>query len=308
MTKPLNITTILIIWLSTLTITPVIAKDTFVVAFAQDTMANDWRSAQVMEVKRALSKHPEITFIYTNAKGSTALQALHIEELADKKVDVLITSPRDSATLSPVISKAFKKGIPIILLSRSVTGSDYTTFIHPDNKAIAKKAANYLVKQLDGEGHILMIEGIPTSSTATIRSNEFLNITRDYSKIRVTRIVGNYLRSDTIHSMEQLIERGEKFDAIYSQSDSMAAGARMVLERHGIDPSSIPTVGIDFISEAKAAIIDGKQRASFTYPTGGTRGAEIAIDIIQHKKVPKEIVIESIMVTIDNAETVEPIF
>ena len=54
---------------------------TFVVAYAQDTMANDWRAAQVKQLQREFARHPRIKFIYTDAGGNTAKQIQDIEGL-----------------------------------------------------------------------------------------------------------------------------------------------------------------------------------------------------------------------------------
>ena len=116
------------------------------------------------------------------------------------------------------------------------------------------------------------------------------------------------LRGMAIQVVDQALAEGLKFDAIYAQSDSMAAGARIALEKAGIDPGSIPTVGIDYINEAREAIQQGKQAASFTYPTFGKAGAEAAIKILSGKPVPKEVVVESMQVTRDNVDQVPPIF
>ena len=78
----------------------------YVVGFAQDTMANDWRIAQVRELEREFQKYPWIKFFYTDAKGETARQIKDIEDMINLNVDVLITSPRDSALMTPVIAKA----------------------------------------------------------------------------------------------------------------------------------------------------------------------------------------------------------
>jgi hypothetical protein len=43
-----------------------------VIAFAQDTMANDFRKEQVFEVRDALAAHPEIKFVSADAKGQTS--------------------------------------------------------------------------------------------------------------------------------------------------------------------------------------------------------------------------------------------
>ena len=95
---------------------------------------------------------------------------------------------------------------------------------------------------------------------------------------------------------------------IYAQSDSMASGARMALKRAGSDLQKISIIGIDYISEAQIAIRAGEQDASLTYPTGGKEGAHYVLQILTGEKVPKKVVIDSEMVTIENVEQVKPIF
>jgi ribose transport system substrate-binding protein len=88
----------------------------------------------------------------------------------------------------------------------------------------------------------------------------------------------------------------------------MAAGARLALKAAEIHPGSIPIVGIDYIPEARDAILSGEQTASFTYPTCGAKGAEIAVRILRGETVPRLIEVPSIQVTRENAEHIEPVF
>ncbi|NQV47284.1 MAG: LacI family transcriptional regulator, partial [Rhodospirillaceae bacterium] len=88
----------------------------------------------------------------------------------------------------------------------------------------------------------------------------------------------------------------------------MAVGARLALKRAGIDPASIPTVGIDYISEARDAIRKGVQSATFIYPTVAREGIEYAMKILAGEKVPKEILVQSQIITRDNVEQIAPIF
>ena len=282
---------------------------TYLVGFAQDTMANDWRIAQVRSLERELKKYPFIKFFYTDAKGRTARQIKDIEDMTNMNVDVLVTSPRDARAMAPVISMAYKKGIPVVLISRRIETEDFTIFIHPDNRQIAKKAGQYMARKLKGKGKILVLKGVPTASTAMHRTESFLEEIRKYSGIEIVATkTGNYLRADAIKAIEEVLLEGLVFDAIYAQSDSMAGGARLALKKAGIDPRKIVIVGIDYISEAREAIREGEQDATFTYPTCGKEGAEFILKIVKGQKVPKEVVIESVMVTKDNVEAVEPIF
>ena len=281
----------------------------YVVGFAQDHMANDWRAAQVRDVQQALSKHPNIRFVFTDAKGNTARQILDIENMAAQGVDVLITSPRDSVAMTPLLSKIYRSGTPVVLLSRMVEGTDFTTFIGASNIDIAKKAAHYLGKRLNGKGRILILQHIPTSTPGRERTNGFLEAIKEYPGIEIAAIKrADSLRNLAIKRIEETLAEGIPFDAIYAQSDSMASGARLALMNAGIDPGSIPTIGIDYITEARNAIIAGEQDASFTYPTFGKAGGETAVKIIKGENVPKTIMVESTTVTRENVHEIAPIF
>jgi ribose transport system substrate-binding protein len=107
--------------------------------------------------------------------------------------------------------------------------------------------------------------------------------------------------------MNEIYDKNIHFDAIYSQSDSMAAGARVVIDKRD-DRRDIPIIGIDYISEARDAILNGKQLASFIYPTCAKKGIETIVSLIEGKKVPKNLIIDTIMVDKDNVKFQKPIF
>jgi ribose transport system substrate-binding protein len=211
--------------------------------------------------------------------------------------------------MTPVVSKAYKVGIPVVLLTRKTLAEDYNVFIAPDDKGIARQAARYMAEKLGGKGRILILKGVPTATTAIHRTDSFLEEIEKHKGIKIVSIkTANYLRGDAIKAIEEALKEGIKFDAIYAQSDSMAAGARMALKNAGIDPKKIIIVGIDYIKEARDAIRKGEQAASFTYPTCGKEGAQAVLKILKGEGLPKEIAVESVMVTKENAEEVEPIF
>ncbi|MCU7934365.1 MAG: substrate-binding domain-containing protein [Candidatus Thiodiazotropha sp. (ex Dulcina madagascariensis)] len=285
------------------------AQPTFLVGFAQDTLDNDWRSAQVRELREALASYPEIRFVVTNAQGRTAQQILDIEDLADSGVDLLITSPRDGVAMAPAISAVFRRGIPVVLLTRGIPSDDYTTFVAPDDIVIAAQAAEVLAERLNGQGRILVLQGVPTATTAILRTRGFQQALENYSGLEiVAQRVGNYLRADALHETEKVLADGIAFDAIFAQSDSMAAGARMALHAAGIDPRTLPIVGIDYIGEAREAIRNGEQLASFTYPTCAREGVQQVVKILYGMPFEREMSVDSVMVTRDNVERVEPIF
>ena len=284
-------------------------KKIYTVGFAVDSMANDWRSAQVNQLTDEFIKYPNIRFIVTDAGGKSARQIQDMEDLANQKVDVLITSPRDGAASTPAIARIYNKGIPVVLISRNITTNDYTSLITPDDYQVASDAAELIAKKLNGKGKVLILRGIPTATTAIKRTQGFLDTIKHYPGIEVVGIKdGNYLRGDSIRAIEDALSENMSFDVIFSQSDSMASGARLALAKAGISPKKKLIVGIDYIQEARAAIRSGEQYASFLYPTSAKQAAEVVMKILYGKKVPKKVIVKSQVITKDNVELVKPIF
>ena len=278
------------------------------IAFAQDTMANDFRKAQVFEVRDAVAQHPELSFVYSDAQGQTSLMIRQIEQFIEQKVDLLIIGTNDESAVVPVVSKAYKSGIPVIVLDRGIQGSDYTTFINSDNRLIGQIGAQQIADKLNGRGTVLLFEGIKEADVTQDRSQGFIDEISKHSEIKVIKRTGNYLRKDAVVEMEKLLKQSIHIDAIFSESDSMLSGVRMVLNRYNIDPSSIIMVGVDFISEAKQAIKNGTQTSTILYPLGGTESVKTAIEIFNNKTVPKHISNPIKLITKDNVDKVTPIF
>lgn len=286
------------------------AKAKYVVAFAQDTMANDWRAAQVRDIRNALAGHADIEFRFSDAGGDTARQVQDIENFAAQKVDVLITSPRDAELMREPIARVYRAGIPVILLSRRVNGEEFSHFVTADNRAIARQAAQHLAKRLNGKGNILILQHIPTSTPGQLRTEGFLDEIAKYPGIKVAAIKrADSQRALAIQKVEEALAEKLPFDAIYAQSDSMALGAILALKKAGRDTKKIPITGIDYISEAREAIRAGDLDVSFTYPTFGKEGAEAAVKLLRGGKLAKkEVILDSVAVTRLNVERIEPIF
>lgn len=286
------------------------ANRRFVVGFAQDTMANDWRAAQVRDFKEALAPHADIEFVFTDAKGDTARQTQDIENLVARGVDVLVTSPRDAEAMREPVARAYRKGIPVILLSRRVSGNEFTQFISADNRAIGRLAARYLARRLGGKGNIFVLQGVPTASSAIERTAGFEEELKKHPGLKVTATKpADYLRAMAIQRTEELLAEKLPFDAIYAQSDSMALGAILALKKAGIDATKIPITGIDYIGEAREAIRNGELAATFSFPNAGKEGAATALRLIRGGKPgKKEVVIDSVAVTRENVEKIAPIF
>lgn len=278
------------------------------IAFVQDNMANDFRKAQVYEARDAAAKYKDVKFAYSDAKGKTALFIYQMDEFIQKKVDLIIVGTNDADVVVPVVKKAMKSGIKVIILDRGINSKDYTIFINSDNIKIGSIGAKYIAKRLNYKGTVLLFEGLQTADVTHLRSKGFMDVMAKYPNIKVIKRTGNYLRRDAIKEMEKLIQDGVHIDAIFSESDSMLSGARSAMIRLGQDPSKIITIGCDYTSEAREAIRAGLQTGSVRFPLGSKESIDIAMKLFKGEKMPKHIFIPVKLVTKENVEKVNPIF
>ena len=104
----------------------------YTVGFAQDNMKNDYRAAQVNEMKAALAPYPFIRFIHTDAQGNKVRQMLDLNRLDKKGADILITSPASQNVMKPALTELFKKK-PVVILTRKPSHDNFTSFAGADD-------------------------------------------------------------------------------------------------------------------------------------------------------------------------------
>jgi ribose transport system substrate-binding protein len=154
----------------------------------------------------------------------------------------------------------------------------------------------------------LLFEGLQTADVTHLRSQGFMAVMARHPGLKVIKRTGNYLRKDALIEMEKLLAQGIRVDAIFAESDSMLSGARLAMQHQKLDPASLVTVGCDYTSEARDAILSGSQSASVLFPLGGTQTVAVAQKLLAKVSVPRHVVIPVQLVTRTNVNQVKPIF
>ena len=65
-------------------------EKTFTIGFSQCQGSDEWRETMLAEMRRELSFHSNIKFIYKDAEGDSKKQLEQINELAKMHIDLLI--------------------------------------------------------------------------------------------------------------------------------------------------------------------------------------------------------------------------
>lgn len=280
------------------------AKKTYILGLSQDNIAGDpWRAGLVKNVLDEAAKYPNVKVIVTDAMGNTDKQIADIEDLVAQKIDVLLVSPAEAKPLTPIISKVFRSGIPVIVLDREIASDDYTTFIGASNVEIGRKAGEFIASYLKGKGNIVEIQGSPGASPTIDRREPMRQVISKYPGIKiVASAVANYDQLQAIAAMEDILQAHPKgtIDLVYSHDDSMALGVLKVLKERG--RTEIKIVGCDGQKQALEAIMseDNIYIATFTYPFPGALGVKVAMAVLNGKTVPKRIPMTSHLITKEN--------
>jgi ribose transport system substrate-binding protein len=114
------------------------AESLWLAGFSQCTFEDPWRINMNNEMKAAVARHPEIKLVISDGQNNNAKQIADVENFIVRGIDLLIISPREAAPLTPVVEKAYDRGIPVIVLDRAIRSDKYTCFIGASNMEIGR--------------------------------------------------------------------------------------------------------------------------------------------------------------------------
>jgi ribose transport system substrate-binding protein len=230
-------------------------------------------------------------------------QRSQMEEFISAGVNLIIISPKEAAPLTPIVAQAYQKGIPVIVLDRRVLGDQYTCFIGADNKKIGKAAGKWIIEKLGGKGKVVELMGLMTSTPGQDRHSGFRDGIKDSAIEIIFEADMKWLEPDARKEMESALARFDKIDLVYAHNDPGAHGAYLAAQAAGREKNII-FVGIDALpQEGQAYVKQGIMQASFEYPTGGKEAIELGLDILNGKKVEKEVTLSSRVFTKDNIDS-----
>ena len=275
----------------------------FVIGVSQ--CSNDeWRTQMNKEISREALFYPEAEVVFRSAEDDSRQQIHDIEVLIRNKVDVLVVSPNEADAITPVIEKAYNKGIPVILVDRKIHSNKYTAYIGADNYAIGYNVGEYIASRLHGKGKVVEVMGLRASTPAVERHKGMVDALREFTDIRLTASVDAGWRRDWAQqAFDSLLTHKQEIDMVFAHNDRMAAGAYEAAVKYRCQHDML-FVGIDALAGegyGVEQVASGQLDATFIYPTGGDRVMQTAMAILQKKPFERETRLSSALVNKDNA-------
>lgn len=263
-----------------------------------------WRDKLNDELLMETYQHKDVELLFASAKDNDKLQTEQIEKFIQRGVDLLIISPNQVHSITPVIDKAYDKGIPVILFDRKTDSQKYTAFIGADNVKVGKTIGEFIAKTLHGEGKVIEIKGLDNSSPAIDRHKGFVQALSKYPDIQLKRTLsGEWTKESGYKSIKSAIADAKDCNIIWGQNDRMAEGAQRAMAEAGI--RNVQYVGTDALPSKGGgieAVHNGKLLASYIYPTRGDMVMQLAMRILKKQPFHRDNYLKGALVTKDNAK------
>lgn len=265
------------------------------IGFSNISVVNSWRVQMVLELQsEAKRRSGEVKeLLITDADGKVDKQIKDIEDLLAKGVDALLVTPASPEALVPVLSKAYKSGIPVIVFNSGLSGDQFTAFVGTDEIEFGYKGGSWLMEQLKCKGNIVALDGIAGNSVSEDRFKGLEKAMKECPDGGTNvKILGRY-PADWAYdkgkiAMEKALAAFPQIDGVWSQGGAMTQGAIEAFIAAG--RPLVPMTGEDnngYLKAWKKNIPNGFKGMAASEPTWvSTVALDFALKALGGEKIP----------------------
>ncbi|MBI9102260.1 MAG: ABC transporter substrate-binding protein [Spirochaetales bacterium] len=255
---------------------------TFTIGWSNAGMGDSWRQFLQSNFLAEVAATPEITKHYiTNADERPEKQIADIDDLIAKGIDGLIVYPTVGEAIAPAIERAFDAGIPVVVFGGNIATDKYTSLVTQDLFGYGRSQAEWLVKQLDGKGKIIMLSGIAGNTTAEERLTGAKEVFESTPGIEILdHQYCDWSITKTKSIMEAVINAFPEIDGIWADSGLMSWPALESLSEAG--RPLVPNTGDQLNGYAKYLVANNVP--GYVFPMTTRLSAESVKVLVQAMK------------------------
>ena len=214
---------------------PVVPGDPIKIGYSMPSATHGYMARAIYWAEKGMAdwkaQDPTIEFVFVTADSVTK-QASDIEDLIQQDIDALIVFPFD-ASVTSVVEQAFNAGIYTVVMDRGTTKPVYNVYLSNDDEGYARTGMEYLAKQLDYKGNVVIIEGIPTPIN-TVRVDAMKAVVAQYPDMKIIDSQpGDWNVQKSLAVMENYLQKYDQIDAVYTADDDMMLGAMQAYKESG---------------------------------------------------------------------------
>lgn len=283
----------------------------YVIGFSNSYNGNSYRQAmegyakKAAEELKASGEVKELIFAESNQNNSTQVQ--QIQNFVMQGVDAIVIDPGSATALNGAIQEASDAGIPCIIINDGPVDSkaDRCYQINFDTVAQMGALTDYVCKAIGGKGNIIELRGTAGSQFDAIAHKGVQEVLKKYPDVKVAAEVytdwtGSKAQSELASVLPTL---KQKIDGVVTQGGDSYAAVQ-AFQSAGLD---LPIIGGDnrgyFLKWwAKDAPKGYNTISVSSNPWDGATGVYTAVDILDGKDVPKEMIHPYGVVTADDVQ------
>ena len=262
------------------------------IAFASQGPTNSWALTYDQSLLyHAEQNYPDLEILYADANGDADQQVNDIEDLLVQGPDALIVTPLGAA-ITGSLERAAAEGVPVVLCTGRVDTDAFVTRIDRDNRLNGTLTAEWIAKEIDYEGQIVMISGIPGVPTAEDRLAAANAVFEQYPDIEIlAHEYANWSPTEGKVVMEGLLVAHDNIDAVWSDSGFLSGAVEAFTEAgRDIPPLSAEPVN-GFL---RVAAENDLEFVAVGYPPDhSTACLDAAVDILEGEPQPSFINVDA---------------
>lgn len=282
----------------------------YVVGFSNASISNPWRVAMLHGIEAAAERNASKLerFIITDANDDPSKQAADVQDLIAQGVDILLISPATAEAMDPVVRRAKRQGIPVVLVDRSVPSQDnFISFVTASDQALGRISAQWLAEKLNFEGQVVMLGGLAGASPAENRIAAALEVFNQYPSIEVLETqYTSWSPANGKTIMSALIQKyGDDISGVWADSGLQGSGSIEAFLAAGYEDGQIPPhTGGDFNAMYQLSVKHDVPMVGVDYPPAmGARAFEVLFDVLDGKGIPQRIEVNQQVVVSEGDET-----
>ncbi len=287
---------------------PGAAQEKIKIGISIPTADHGWTGGINWWAKKAVDefgpKYPNVEFLLV-AADAPAKQIADVEDLMVKGIKGLVILPHEPAPLIPTLKKVKEAGIFIVVVDRVLPDVPRDLYAAGDNTGFGKLCGEFLAKEMNGKGDIVVMGGIP-SDVDTLRQEGFSEVLKKYPDIKVLdNQPAMWSTQKGLEIMENFLQKYPKIDAVWCQDDDVLKGVLQAYKESGRKDVKLMLGGAGSKDIIKM-ILDGDPlvRGTVTYPPKMIyEGVRMAVEhMVDGKKFKPEEIVPSELVTKENAK------
>lgn len=267
---------------------------------------NQWW-ATVGKFTEQAAKKLDCEVIILWANGNQEKQINDVEDLIQRKVDVILLGPVQQSGSMVAVDAAYKAGIPVVTIARKSDSPNVTAGIIAKEKQFGINQALQVAKDFPNGANIVYLFGPVGAGYAIQQYEGFIEELKKHPNLK---LLYKYeapvdTSAEGMKNAEDALVRFKDIDAICATNDDQALGAVRAVEAAG-KVGKIRIYGGSALPMGMQAIYDGKMH--FTQLKSQSQMAlkalELAVKVAKGEKVDKENFLEPVVITKENVTNV----